>query len=272
MARAESGPCRRARRIRSGRGGGSGLPGQRKSGREVPPGGIGRSSAAATIMGTAPLELELAFGRQVPHVLGRPAGCRRLGGMVLGRAQVDYGGGQHGQTENQSLRLAAQGSGGAHRGQAPCREAQLLPCARAPGNPAVRGTGGAVVGIRCAAQLRVLEDSGRDVQDVRCRPYGVRASRGIREGVVTDVLRRCPGQARGMFICSVPLRDSDPARLRLWRRAAPGTPALAQLRQRQVSRKPAAAIPDHSPALVRMVRQADRVARVTWPGFLVLTR
>jgi hypothetical protein len=89
------------------------------------------------------------------HVLYRRAGGGRLGGVLLGSAQLGDRGRQRGEVRQQRCRgqggVAAEVTG---HGQQPCSDAQAVPVMAAAGDSAITGAGSAIVGVGCAAQDR----------------------------------------------------------------------------------------------------------------------
>ena len=153
------------------------------------------------------------------QVSGCGPGRSRLGGVLLGLAQLGDGGGQgdelgHERDGHQRV-VAGQVPGQRdHPGRAP----QLLAVVAAPGDPPVLGAGGAVVGVGRAPQVRVAQRPRRAVQCVGGRPGGIGRAGRIGHGAAADVFRGGPGLAGRVPVDLVPFRGGEPRRSGTFRR------------------------------------------------------
>jgi hypothetical protein len=168
-------------------------------------------------------------------VLGGSPRRSRLSGMLLSRPQVRDRSSWHRQADSGMGRVCAVGrqvEGSKPLGDEPQPVARV----RAPRDPAVRCTSSPVGGVRRSVQRRIPEHPGRNAQNVRRCPRGVRGSGWIAGGTAPDMRGRRPGLARSVLTHRVPLCSGDPVRSRRLCWGVPRIPSLAQLRQR-VSRR-----------------------------------
>jgi hypothetical protein len=194
------------------------------------------------------------------QVAGGAAGRGGLGGVVLGGSPLGYGIDERGEAQNQGG--DRQGAGTLAEGtEEPRTVAELVAGAGTGRDPAVRSTGGAVVGVGGAAELAAAEHPGGDVERVGDGPGGVVGAGRVDRGAVPDVIRCCSRPAGRVLPGGAAVGQSDPCRDGAsGQRSGVRVPAAAEPGEGQVGGELAAAEPDRSPAAGCMVRQGDGLA------------
>ena len=97
--------------------------------------------------------------RHLAQVLGGPARCRRLGGVLLRGSQISYGGCQRRKADEYAANVWC-------RAQSSSKLAQLIAAPRAFGNAPIRRASGSIERVCRPAQQRTAEHSRRSMQHV----------------------------------------------------------------------------------------------------------